>query len=184
MRKMRDEELPEGKFSPEDLDTAKRACAELDAVWCVDVPATWSRADAVYGRNDLGTDRAEYVREVVEAELPMDHLPRYQEAMQDRWLSVRVSMCMSVCDGVSVSVCLSLFLLVCLSVCRSVCLFVALSICLIVCRSFCWSVCLFVALSVYLSVCLSLCLFVCRSFCWSVCLFVALSVCLSLFLSV
>ena len=85
-------------------------------------------------------------------------------------VSVTLSVCLSV--SVSLSVCLSVSLYLCLSVslCVSVCLSVSISVCLCLCLSV--SVCLSVSLSVPLSVSVSVCL----------CLCLCLSVCLSLVL--
>ncbi len=101
-------------------------------------------------------------------------------------LSVPLSVCPSVC----LSVCLSVPLSVCPSVCLSVCpcvsvpLSVCSSVCPSVCLFICLSVCLFVRVFVRLSVCPCVCLYVCPSVCSPVCLSVCLSVCMSVRLSV
>ena len=91
-------------------------------------------------------------------------------------LSVHLSSCPSVCLSVHLSVCLSVYLSSCLSVCLSV----HLSSCLSACLSTCLPICLLVCPHVFLSACLSTCLPVsaCLSTCLPVCLSVYLSSCL------
>ena len=75
---------------------------------------------------------------------------------------------MSINLATYISVCMS----VRVSVCSCICMFVCLSVRVSVCSCVCMFVCLSVYLSVYLSVCLSLCLSVCIFFsvCLSICL--------------
>ena len=101
-------------------------------------------------------------------------------------LSVPMSVCRSLCLSVGPSVCLSVPLSVCRSICLSVSPSVGLSVPLSVCQSLCQSVGPSVSLSVPLSVCRSLCLSVCLSLCLcvSLCRSVGPSVCLSVSRSV
>ena len=81
-------------------------------------------------------------------------------------LSIRLSVCPSVCLSLSLS--LSIRLSVCPSVCLSLSLPLSVRPSVSLCPSICLSVCLSVSLSIRLSVCLSVCLSV--SLCPSVCL--------------
>ena len=98
---------------------------------------------------------------------------------QSWFLSVRLSVSVSVCQSVSLSVCQSVSSPVSQSVCVSVCQSVCSSVCQSVCSSVSQSLCMSVTLSVSLSVCPS-----CSVFRFSVgpscCVSLACCVCLSL----
>jgi hypothetical protein len=86
------------------------------------------------------------------------------------YLSLHLSVCLTVpmisVSSISLYICLSVSLYICLSVCLS--LFVCLSVSTFVCLSLHLSVCLYICLSVSTFVCLSLCLSLCLSVCLSI----------------
>ena len=106
--------------------------------------------------------------------------PLYALAVQLSPEQVRVSIrCLSVLMSVCPYVCLSL----CLSVLMSVCPDVRLFLCLSVLMSVCPYVCLSLCLSVHMSVCPYVCLSFCLSVLLSLCLFLYFSISQSLSLS-
>ena len=103
-------------------------------------------------------------------------------------LFFELSMYLSICLSVQLSIYLSVYTSICLSICLYVHLSifpsVYLSICVSIHLSICPSVYLSICLSVYLSICLFVYLSICLSVYLSICLSVYLSICLFVYLSI